>query len=407
MARSQHSPESVVETLQAVGRSGDADLQEAVDLVASLCGAAYAGVSVIEDGLYHLVLTHGLPRLSCAPEESICEPAGPVEQVVVVEDLSADARFHHNPWVDGSRMSLRFYAAAPVRSPEGEVVGRLCVFDDQPRSLSALQKRALEALAASATGLLELQFRRSHDLPSSTAEDEMARIAAEISHDMRAPLASIVANVELLRDGIEGEGDPTVDIMLRRTDRAASRLLHMVEGLMKFHQAGYLTNSTDVDLAELLEQVVIELQGSLDEAGATLRIHQLPVVAGDPDQLHSVLLNLLSNAVKYRRPEVPPFISVSSSTVGDHVRISVTDNGGGVPPGREEEVFAMFGRANARVEGHGIGLATVRRIARAHGGDAGLVSDGKTGTEAWFELPVDPPVPLQRTVRSARVVAQS
>ena len=380
MAEAERESASVIETLQAFGRMRDTDLQEMVDLLASLCGAAYAAIAVTDGGQSHLVLTHGLAPTRCA-----LEPAG---------------------WVDEQGRPFGFHASAPIHAPSGGVVGRLCVFDSTPLSLSTLQQRALETMASQVSGVLELRMRRAED-GESAAEDEMARIAAEISHDMRTPLASIVANVELLLDAVQEDADPTVEVMLRRTDRAANRLLRMVEGLMAFHQAGYLRDSTDVDLSAVLEAVVLELQGLLDSADATLRLHQLPTVAGDPDQLYSVLLNLLSNAVKYRHPDEAPVIEVSCRMVGDLVRVSVTDNGIGIDPAQAERMFGMFGRASTRVEGHGIGLATVRRIARAHGGDAGLVSDGERGTEAWFELPVATAVPTQRSLRSARVSARS
>jgi signal transduction histidine kinase len=68
-------------------------------------------------------------------------------------------------------------------------------------------------------------------------------------------------------------------------------------------------------------------------------------------------------------------------------RISVSDNGIGVPPERRESMFVLFARGDKRVEGSGIGLAAARRVVEAHGGRMGMDQAGSGGTTIWFELP--------------------
>ncbi len=103
--------------------------------------------------------------------------------------------------------------------------------------------------------------------------------------------------------------------------------------------------------------------------------------------MYSVLQNLLTNAVKFARPGVGPRVSISSRPVPDGWRISVADNGIGIPADRRADVFTMFSQADARVEGHGIGLGTVARIVSALDGRVGADEAPSGGAEVWFELP--------------------
>jgi len=122
-------------------------------------------------------------------------------------------------------------------------------------------------------------------------------------------------------------------------------------------------------------------------ADAQLDIGWLPVVRADPDAMYSVLQNLLTNAVKFTRPGVGPRLSISSSRVRTGWRISMTDNGIGIPAQRRADVFSPFTRANADAEGHGIGLGRVARIVYSMGGRVGAEEVSGGGADVWFELP--------------------
>lgn len=354
------------------------ELQEIVDLVATICDCEFAAIAILDDDLSHLTITHGLEPMQCP------------------------SVFHASPHLGGPAMALRFYASAPFHAPDGQLLGRLCVFDPRPRKLNALQQRALEVLAAGVTDVMRLHL--TSVLPANpaeatlSAEEEIARIAAEISHDMRAPLATIMGNVEVLQERLDAWGpDGTIVAMLERTERAGQRLMTMVEQLLAFHRAGSNEVWESVDLDRLTRQLVLDLEEELERADAKVEVDALPNVSGNRYQLGTVLLNLITNAIKFAKPDVPLVLHIGAEDRGGRQRIRVVDNGIGVAPHAHEHVFRMFGRANGRVEGHGIGLATASRIVRAHGGDMGMVSDGSSGTEVWLELNSMPVVPAQRS----------
>ena len=221
----------------------------------------------------------------------------------------------------------------------------------------------------------------------------MSEIAAELSHDLRVPLSSIVASVEMLEDELQGHSDQTVAALLGRARRASDRMVRMLEQKMTTHALRKPSTMPEIDLAEIARHLVLDLADLLEPVGAVVEIGELPVVGADPDDMYSVLQNLINNSVKFARPGVPAIVRVSARRLVDRWRISVRDNGVGLPDESGLDVFSLFSRGTSAVTGHGIGLATVARIVATHGGRVGA-SPVETGAEIWFELPED------ETVRS-------
>ena len=161
----------------------------------------------------------------------------------------------------------------------------------------------------------------------------------------------------------------------------------MLDQSLDYGVAGDPPELADVDLAQVAEQVVAASAGLLEATRTVVETADLPVVHADPDDMYSVLQNLLTNSVKFARPGFPPRVHISGRRTKDGWRISVRDNGIGIPEDRQVDVFSLFSRVETDVEGHGIGLATVARILAAHDGRAGASSAPGGGAEIWFELP--------------------
>jgi signal transduction histidine kinase len=382
--------------LDVLSRPDDADLAELVQLAAEICGSEAAGITVQRGGEYHVPVTHGIHPLVCSADDTFCRHTMSTEGVFHVEDALTDSRFSGIGFVTGALASARFYASAPIYSPGGDMVGRLCVIDPEPKKLSALQERTLEALALSVTQLIELRVLQSERRPARSPDSQatatvVAQLAAELSHDLRVPLSSVIASVEMLTDNLSDHPDRTVDALLGRAMRAARRMLRMLDQQMEPRAVVEPSTAGPVDLRQLAEQLVLDSAAVLESAGAAVEIGYLPVVRADPDGMYSVLQNLVTNSVKFARPDVPPEVLISARRVHDNWRISVRDNGIGIPEDHRTEVFSLFSRVERGVAGHGIGLATVARIVAAHGGHVGVEPVEGPGVEIWFELPDDEP----------------
>lgn len=380
--------------LEVLTRPDDADLRELVELVAHICDSQAAGITVQRGGEYHVPITHGIEPLVCSSEDTFCRYTMSTDGLFCVEDATVDERFASIGFVDGSLAQARFYASAPIYAPGGEMVGRLCVIDPRPRQLTDLQQRALETLALNVTKLIELRLLQGgRAVPDSrgsaqAASTVVAQLAAELSHDLRVPLSAVIACMEMLTDELSDHPDRTVGALLQRATRAAHRMGRMLDQKLH-HGPEEAPERRDVDLDQVTAQLVLDSSGLLEGAGASVDVGELPVVRADPDGMYSVLQNLITNAVKFARPGVAPEIRVAGIRTQDGWRVSVCDNGRGIPEDRRSEVFSLFTRGEHDVAGHGIGLATVARIVAAHGGHVGVEPSGGSGTEIWFELPDD------------------
>ncbi len=178
-----------------------------------------------------------------------------------------------------------------------------------------------------------------------------------------------------------------VDALLARTSRAADRMVRMLDQNMEFGVVGTTPPRVEVDLGRVARQLVLDSAVLLESSGASVEIGTLPVVRADPDDMYSVLQNLLTNAVKFTHPDRAPVVAINARSVEDRWRVSVTDNGVGIPEDRRADVFGLFSRVDEEVEGHGIGLATVSRVIGSLGGRLGVEDVMGGGTEIWFEVP--------------------
>ena len=382
--------------LRILSQPDDNDLVELVELVAKICDAEAAGITVRQGERYHMPVTYGIEPFVYPAGDTFCAHTMGTDGAFCVTDAPADPQFADFSWVDGTRGTARFYASAPVYAPSGGMVGRLCVLDPEPKVLTPLQLRSLVTLALSVTKLIELRLLhlgRPAPLDAAQgAETVYAQLAAERSHDMRVPLTSIVASLEMLVEELGSYPDPAVRVLLERTTRAAARLAVMLDQNMQQAGAGLEDHGrVEVALDAMVRQLLLDSATLLETAGGTVEVGDLPVVRADPSGLYSVLQNLVTNSVKFARPGVPVVISISAQHTGHGWRILVRDNGVGIPEERRGDVFALFSRGESGAAGHGIGLATVARVIAAHGGRVGAGSSPSGGAEIWLELPDPPP----------------
>ncbi len=377
--------------------AGD-ELQDLVELVAQVCEVPSAAINIVTRDQQHQIATAGFDPAVCRREDSMCAAVIAEREPVVVPDASIDERFAANPFVSGPIGNVRFYASAPLVTPDGTTLGRLCVFDDQPRDLNDNQRRALVTLSRQVMDVLELRYR-SRELQRSldelaAARDELRRsnhhlalFAGQVSHDLRSPLTAILATTELLATEPAVETDADLHSMVGLVNQAGQRMNRMIEEMLGYALEGGQLSVKETPLEHVVSLVLTDLRPAIDQSRAEIVVADLPVVLADADMLYSVVLNLLTNALKFARPGVVPRVEVSAERTGDSWRVTVADNGVGIPPERRAEMFTLYARATDDVEGHGIGLSTTRRLVEAHGGRVGADSSTAGGAAVWFELP--------------------
>ncbi len=248
----------------------------------------------------------------------------------------------------------------------------------------ARQERALRRLN------LELEDRvaaRTAELERSNLDLEHFAYAA--SHDLQEPLRMVISYLQLLERRLEPVLDADGRDFIAFAVSGAHRMRAMVRGLLDYSRvATHGARLTPVDLGGPTRAALANLELALQERGARVSVADLPTIWGDPVQLEAVMQNLLHNALKYSRAENPR-IEVDSRPTPDGFRVTVDDDGIGIPRDQSERVFEIFQRLHTQEEyaGTGIGLALCKRILERHGGQIGLVPSALGGTCVALDFP--------------------
>ena len=228
-----------------------------------------------------------------------------------------------------------------------------------------------------------------------TADQQRRRLLMDVSHELKAPVTGLRGFMEGVQDGVITLDPPTLQAVLGEVDR----LQRMIEGL----DASVLDGGTPlrrerVDLRALAVTVVATMAGRAETAGLTLvgpaATASAPVLIGDPDRLTQAILNLVDNAIKFTPSggRVAVEVSTVAADAGAWAEVSVTDTGPGVDPVDLPHLFERFYRGeksrSRATGGAGIGLAVVREVARAHGGEVGVERAPGCGATFRFRLPL-------------------
>jgi K+-sensing histidine kinase KdpD len=250
---------------------------------------------------------------------------------------------------------------------------------------AALRRRAEEARANERKAAEAEILRRTDELRTS--------VMRAVSHDLRTPLASIIASAGSLRRGEAGWSEAERAELLGAIEEEAQRLNRIVGNLLDLSriEAGALKPQKDwYDLGALVDDVVGRLRPVTAGHHVVLAVpDDLPPVQLDYVEIDQVLTNLLENAVKYAPGGSE--VGITIRVVGQEVRVEVCDRGPGLPAGAVAELFEPFVRAGAgdrSAAGTGIGLAVARGLVEAHGGRIWAANRDGGGASFAFSLPL-------------------
>jgi signal transduction histidine kinase len=298
----------------------------------------------------------------------------------------------------------------------GRVVTRAGTFGVEGRWMLFAQHRAgsLEAAVAAvrlrnlwvssgvlllltlAIGLIVVSARRAQSL----ARQQMEFVAA-VSHELRTPVSVIGAAAGNLADGVVGDPQrvrkygETIQGEARRLAETVERVLQLA-GIAAGRAAA---SRTLIDPAELVHAAIAECRPEIDAAGITVETSiedALPPVGGDLAALRSAMRNLISNGVKYGGPARWLRVSVKrpdagTVTIPAAVMFSVEDRGPGIDADDRKHIFEPFYRGreavSQQIQGSGLGLNLVLRIAEAHGGRVSVTSEPGKGSTFTMSLP--------------------
>lgn len=233
--------------------------------------------------------------------------------------------------------------------------------------------------------------RAFNQMAASLAHTETMRqqLIADISHELKTPLASIKGYMEGLQDGVIPATDETFTRIHHEADRL-QRLVHDLQELSRAEAGQILLERQPLDLRTVIETTTDWLKPQFEGKSIALQqdLPMTPVqVLGDYDRLRQVLLNLLGNALQYT-PEGGT-VSVKLGIEGHQARLAVSDTGAGIAPEHLERIFERFYRVDKSRSrssgGSGIGLTVSQHIVKAHDGIIHAESPGN-GLGSTFQI---------------------
>jgi len=236
-------------------------------------------------------------------------------------------------------------------------------------------------------------FCVAHDISERKRVEQLKQeFVAMITHDLRTPLASIKAMLELLAQP-NSNLSPEWRERVKQAEESSARLISLINDLLDLEkmQAGKLVIAPDICLIDDLVESSIETLQSFAESRNISISHQKSglVVVADERRLVQVIVNLLSNAIKFSPPGSP--ITIGSIAVAKLVELRITDRGRGIPQDKVRTIFDRFEQLSGLDTGArgstGLGLAICQEIIKAHGGNIGVESQEGAGSTFWFRLP--------------------
>ncbi|QCB48086.1 PAS domain-containing protein [Hydrogenophaga sp. PAMC20947] len=264
--------------------------------------------------------------------------------------------------------------------------------------VNVLGRQRSEAQLHQLTTELEMRVKeRTQQLDTSVkrlsqANRELESFAYSVSHDLKSPVRSVEGFTALLLEDHGARLDDEARDYLQRIQRSAHHMARLINDLLAYARIEQMdTLLAAVPLARTAGEVVDALHNDIEASGGRVQllVAEDLAVRAHPQGLAMVLRNLIDNALKFKRPGVPPEITIEATSQADKVHISVKDHGQGFDMKYHDRIFAIFQRLHRpdEVSGTGIGLAMVHKAVERMDGRIWAESAPGQGSTFHIELP--------------------
>lgn len=318
-------------------------------------------------------------------EDSLCSLAILDEKITVFSDTHSVPDLLSNPYVTANN-GIRFYAGAPLKSPEGYSMGTVCVIDSVPKEVTEEQMGMLRTLADIVINKLESRLRYNTIIKT---QNDLMGIAL---HEIKNPLASISLANDILRMDTSKTAKMT-DMIKRCVTTIQNKLADLLK-LSEDEEKEQRLSIEEADLKEMLDRLINNFELLANKKNQIIELtveDSLPKINIDKTKISDVLHNLLSNAIKYSYSNST--IKIIAKKIDDFVEIEFKDQGQGLNDEDADKLFKKFAKLSSKPTGkessNGLGLSICKSFVELHKGQIFAKSPGKElGTSFFISLPI-------------------
>jgi signal transduction histidine kinase len=369
-------------------------------IVGETTGMGFAAVARVTEGTWTACAVYDKINFNLVPggqldiSTTLCKEVREMRTPVVIDHASQDPVYfnHHTPKL----YSIESYVSVPIVLSDGQYFGNLCAIDPHPAKVTQSGVLAMFTSFAQLIGLqLEAERNREHEqaaLLDERATGELReQFIAVLSHDLRNPLAAVMAGGQLLK---RKNADPAAVLNIaQRIDDSARRMSRLIDDTLDLARArlgggiGIKARLVD-DPNKLLQSVVHELQDASPDRVIATDIDVRQSVFCDAGRLQQVVSNLLRNALSHGSKDSK--VSLRARIDASDLVVDVGNEGNPIPPEHMAHLFSPFWRrsTSSSREGLGLGLYICAQIVQAHGGTLGVTSSAESLTTFTVRLPL-------------------
>lgn len=360
-------------------------------LVAQIFNMPISLISLVDSERQWCKSKIGLAPQQTSKDIAFCTHAIHQKKVFEVEDTLHDERFFDNPLVT-STPNIRFYAGTPLVSPDGHVIGTLCVIDNKPNKLTQDQRQALEVLGRSVISQMEL---RKNNKILKLANEHKTEFLSNMSHELRTPLNAIIGFSHLMLENTQDYKMPQKFAeYVKHIDYSGRRLLSVVNSVIDLNkiEAGMMqVQIKTICLREFIKNLEGMLAITANQKDVEFSVHvsnDLPkYLAVDQAKISQIITNLAHNAIKFT--DGGKWVKVELSLNSKQLVITVADQGVGISSHDQTKLFDQFqqvGQAKSS-EGSGLGLSITQSLVTLLGGKIKVLSTVGSGSIFKVLLP--------------------
>lgn len=373
----------------------DTEAEKAFDdltlLASEICETPIALISLVDPTRQWFKSTVGLDAFETERDIAFCAHTIHEHNILEIPNTLEDERFADNPLVTGAP-NIRFYAGAPLVTPDGFAIGTLCAISNKPKKLNSHQLKSLEILSREVITQMELRKKVSE---LKKANDFTNDFLSNMSHEIRTPLNAIHGFSELLSERCHKLKLPSdIQDYIAEIDFSAKHLLSIVNSVLdlskiesgkmelipSWFQGHQFLNNTksmmDVQATDKGIKLLLKIDSNVPN-----------YFYFDEGKLSQILINLISNSIKFTKKDKK--ITLEVTYINNDLVINIRDEGIGISDKNQNDLFNKYQQVgnNKNIEGTGLGLSITKSLVELMAGRITLTSKENIGTTVLVTLP--------------------